>query len=58
MNARNIRFILKRWSQNRQNTAVIGRALKLKECDVDSVVARFMNERYLEREKPFSKVKA
>lgn len=54
MTNRNIRLILKRWSQNQQNTAVIGRALKLKECDVDSVVACFMNEQYLEREKPFS----
>jgi len=53
MNNRNIGWILRRWSQNRQNTAVIARALKLKECDVDSVIARHMNTQYLEREKPF-----
>ena len=58
MNDRAVRLILKRWRKKRQNTAVIGRALKLKECDVDSVVACFMNERYLEREKPFSKESA
>jgi len=54
MNNRNIRSIWTRWSQHRQNTAVIARKLKLKECDVDSVIARKMNEQYLERKKPFS----
>ena len=55
MNTRAIRSIRTRWSQHRQSTAVIARALKLKECDVDSVVARHMTEQYLEREKPFGK---
>ena len=53
MTNKNICLILFRWCENRQNTAVIARALKLKECDVDSVIARHMNTQYLEREKPF-----
>ncbi len=46
------------WVIHKKNTAEIAGILKLKECDVDSVITRFMNERYLEREKPFSKESA
>ncbi len=58
MNTRNIRSIWTRWSLLRQSTAVIARKLKLKECDVDSVIALHMNKRYLKREKPFGKESA
>ena len=46
--------ILTFWAIDRRNTAEIARKLKMKECEVDSVIARFMNEQYLEREKPFN----
>ena len=53
MTDRNIRSIWTRWSQYRQNTAVIARKLKLKECNVASVIAQKINEQFMKREKPF-----
>ena len=55
MTDRDIRSIWTRWSQHRQNTAVIARKLKLKECDVDSVVAQKINEQFMKPKKPFGK---
>ena len=55
MNDRDIRSIWTRWSQHRQNTAVIARKLKLKECDVDSVIAQKINKQFMKREKSFGK---
>lgn len=49
----NARSILPLWIDQHLNTAEIASALKLKECDVDSVISLYMNERYMEREKPF-----
>lgn len=43
------------WIIHKKNTAEIARKLKLRECDVDQEIARFINELYLKREKPFSK---
>ena len=51
MNARKIWAL---W-HDRKNTAQIAEKLKLKECEVDSIIARCMNEQYLKREKPFNK---
>lgn len=53
----NARVIWTLWNVGKANTAEIARELKMKECEVDSVIARFINERYLEREKPFGKVR-
>ena len=53
MNDRDIRSIWTRWSQHRQNTAVIARKLKLKECNVASVIAQKINEQFMKRKKPF-----
>ena len=50
MNAREIWTL---WIVNRRNTAEIARKLKLKECDVDRVIARGINAQHDGTAMPF-----
>ena len=54
----NVEEIWAQWVVHKKNTAEIARKFKLKECDVEQLIAQFINELYLERNKPFSKESA
>ena len=52
MNAREIWTL---WVVNRRSTAEIARKLKMKECDVDSVITRCLNAQHDGSEMPFER---